>query len=122
VFFKLQKDLLKGRSEEVINLWKEMLANTVYMHDMGKINPGFQWNNMKNEMYKDGGSDKIHSAIGAYIYVSYFAKRIDKLKKRYDRFYLKYFMYLNSYVISKHHGALIDIENYGLLLSNSLEI
>lgn len=121
VFFKLQKYLLKGRSEKVINLWKEMLANTVYMHDMGKINPGFQWNNMQNELYKDAGSDKIHSAIGTYIYVSYFAKRIDKLKKRYDRFYLKYFMYLNSYIISKHHGALIDIENYGLSLSDSLE-
>ncbi|AYD40231.1 CRISPR-associated helicase Cas3' [Clostridium fermenticellae] len=118
VFFRLEKNILKHKSEEVINLWKEMLANTVYMHDMGKINPGFQWINMLNELYKDTEAEKEHSLLGAYIYVSYFSKKIDKIHKRHDRFYLKYFMYLNSYIISRHHGILIDIKNYEELLSD----
>ncbi|AGY75622.1 CRISPR-associated helicase/endonuclease Cas3 [Clostridium autoethanogenum] len=122
VFNNLQKDILEDRCEDVICLWKEMLANTIYMHDIGKINPAFQYANMLNKLYKDNSAgEKNHSLLGSYIYVSYFNGRINKIKKRYDRYYLKYFMYLNSYIISRHHGFLGSIEGYGEKLKNFSE-
>lgn len=119
IFSNLQKDILKDKSEDVIYLWKEMFANTIYMHDMGKINPAFQHDKMLNKLYQNNSTgERNHSLLGSYIYVSYFNKKINKIKKRHDKFYLKYFMYLNSYVISRHHGFLYNIEDYKEKLEN----
>ncbi|WP_123053752.1 CRISPR-associated helicase Cas3' [Clostridium sp. JN-1] len=119
IFSNLQKDILKDKSEDVIYLWKEMFANTIYMHDMGKINPAFQHDKMLNKLYQNNSTgERNHSLLGSYIYVSYFNEKINKIKKRHDRFYLKYFMYLNSYVISRHHGFLYNIGDYKEKLEN----
>ncbi|MCI1946466.1 CRISPR-associated helicase Cas3' [Clostridium luticellarii] len=113
VFYNLERSILKNRSEDTVHLWKEMFANTIYMHDMGKINPAFQYNVMLNEEYKNNTAvEKNHSLLGAYMYVSYFYKKIENINKRHDKFYLKYFMYLNSYIISKHHGFLDSMGEY----------
>ncbi|HBC96746.1 MAG TPA: CRISPR-associated helicase/endonuclease Cas3 [Clostridium sp.] len=113
VFYNFERSILKNRGEDTIHLWKEMFANTIYMHDMGKINPAFQYNVMLNEEYKNNTAvEKNHSLLGAYIYVSYFYGKIENICKRHDKFYLKYFMYLNSYIISKHHGFLDSMGEY----------
>ncbi|WP_416176380.1 CRISPR-associated helicase Cas3' [Clostridium sp.] len=119
VFNNLQQNILKDRSKDVINLWREMFLNTIYMHDMGKINPSFQYFKMLNEVYKDNSiGEKNHSLLGSYIYVSFFNEKINGIKRKHDKYYLKGFMYLNSYIISKHHGFLDEIEVYGQRLED----
>lgn len=113
VFCNFERSILKDRNKDTIYLWKEMFANTIYMHDMGKINPAFQYGKMLNKLYKNNEmGEENHSLLGSYIYVSYFNDKIDKIKKRYDKYYLKYFMHLNAYMISKHHGLLDNTEDY----------
>ncbi|AND85777.1 CRISPR-associated helicase/endonuclease Cas3 [Clostridium tyrobutyricum] len=119
----LQNKILTKKDKKVISVWKEMMVNTVYMHDVGKINPSFQYNKMLNEFYEDNSDgESKHSLLGSYIYVSYFNNRIKEIEfDKTDKFYLKYFMYLNSYIISKHHGYLDDMEDYELKLNNFQE-
>lgn len=123
VLQNFQNRILISKNSDVITLWKEMMVNTIYMHDVGKINPSFQYNKMLNKLYEDnsdGGSD--HSLLSSYIYVSYFNNRIKDIElKLKDNLYLKYFMYLNGYIISKHHGYLDNMENYKLKLEDFQE-
>ncbi|MCH3963143.1 MAG: CRISPR-associated helicase Cas3' [Clostridium sp.] len=123
VFKNFQDKLFADRSSDIILMWRDMVANTVYMHDAGKINPAFQYDKMLNQFYEDnseGGSE--HSLLGAYIYVSYFNSRINSMGfEEKDKFYLKYFMYLNGYIISKHHGYLDDMKYYKFELENFKE-
>ena len=53
VFRNIEEKLLTGLSEDGKKFWKELLCNTIYMHDMGKINCNFQTRKMKNKRYKD---------------------------------------------------------------------
>ncbi|WP_241428159.1 CRISPR-associated endonuclease Cas3'' [Clostridium sp. DJ247] len=123
VFMNFEKNLLKGKQKNIIHFWKEMLVNTIYMHDIGKINPGFQYDVMKNHLYEDNESgDSNHSLLGSYIYVSYFNRKIKELKfEDSDKVFLRYFMYINSYIISKHHGYLLDFESYKRALVDGIK-
>jgi CRISPR-associated endonuclease/helicase Cas3 len=114
VFINFEKKFFKDKEKELIDFWKEMIINCVYMHDLGKINPGFQWDVMENDIYEDyDSSDSKHSMLGAYIYISYFNEKIFNFKLSYiDKKFLRYFMYVNSYLIAKHHGYLGDFEGY----------
>lgn len=123
IFINLEKSLLKEKNIVLVKLWKEMLINTVYMHDLGKINPAFQYDIMLNDFYKDNESrDSKHSLLSSYIYVSYFNKKIKNLDiEKLDKSFLRYFMYLNAYIISKHHGYLSDFERFGRYLADETE-
>ena len=46
-----EDELLKGYSNIVRHLFKELLVNAIYMHDVGKSNPNFQYYKMKNRNY-----------------------------------------------------------------------
>lgn len=114
VFCNLENNIFKNKNIIMINLYKEMFANTIYMHDVGKINPAFQYDIMKNSKYENNSSgDRDHSLLGSYIYISYFNEKIKKsVSEKYDKRFLRYFMYLNSYIISKHHGCLLNFDEF----------
>lgn len=114
VFINLEKIFFQDKSIELINLWKEMTINCICMHDIGKINPGFQCDVMKNERYKhNNADDSKHSLLSSYFYISYFDEKIqNSLLSDEDKDYITYFMYINAYLISRHHGYLKDFREY----------
>ncbi|MEQ8198738.1 MAG: CRISPR-associated endonuclease Cas3'', partial [Clostridiaceae bacterium] len=112
VFENMEKKLLNKVSFEGISLWKELLCNAIYMHDIGKINCNFQTRKMKNNKFKDvPNSDSKHSMLSACIYFDHYLQKI-YVKENGDRPILLTFLLLNSYLISKHHGMLEDFPQF----------
>ncbi|MBU3187233.1 CRISPR-associated helicase Cas3' [Clostridium estertheticum] len=113
VFINIEEKLLTGLSEDGKNFWKELLCNTIYMHDIGKINCNFQTRKMKNKKYKDiSNSDSKHSMLSACIYFDYYFKKLVSIKESSDQPILLTFLLLNSYLISKHHGVLDNFTSF----------
>lgn len=123
IFHNLENSIFKDKNKFMVSLYKEMFANAIYMHDVGKINPNFQHDKMKNEFYKENPSgESKHSLLGSCIYISYFSKKIKESGfEKADKRLLRFFMYINAYVISKHHGFLLDFESYAETLRDETE-
>lgn len=101
-----------GYSEK--NLFREMLLNLVFMHDVGKVNPNFQNVKMNNNLGVVGLSGtnySNHSMISAVIYINYYFKKIKQLDKENRSVFIN-IMLMNAYVISKHHGSLDSMAEF----------
>lgn len=107
---------LSDMSSEGKELFWDMFYNTISLHDMGKINCNFQYVKMKNLFFKDKYSIDCnttnHSMLSAILYINEFYERISKLQTIKDRPKLNVFMFLNAYVISKHHGNFDSFEEF----------
>lgn len=113
VFINIEEKLLTSLSEEGKDFWKELLCNTIYMHDIGKINCNFQTRKMKNKTYKDFTNfDSKHSMLSACIYFDYYFNKVIDIKEDGDKPILLTFLLLNSYLISKHHGILDNFTEF----------
>lgn len=113
IFKNIEESLLTGVSEDGRKFWKELLCNTIYMHDIGKINCNFQTRKMKNKGYKDIFTfDSKHSMLSACIYFDYYFKKLIDMKESGDQPILLTFLLLNSYLISKHHGILDNFTGF----------
>ena len=111
VFKNIERRFLKGKNKTTIDIWKELIVNTVYMHDIGKISANFQYRVMDNERYKDIKQvNSKHSMLSAHIYFDYFLNKISKLEE--DSSLLLVFLILNSYIISKHHSSLANFSDF----------
>jgi len=110
VIKNLEEKIVKDYSMDFKKIWNEMIIDTVLFHDFGKINPNFQHNKMDNANINkvDGTSDSKHSLLSSVLYVDYYFPKIREFSKTNvdEAFKLILFMYINSYIISKHHGAL----------------
>lgn len=114
IFTKFEEIYLKEVSDEGIKLFRRLLVNIVNFHDFGKINPRFQLDKMDNELieYESFRTLKSnHSIISSIIYIDYFWNEVEKLDKKSKKI-IKQFLYLNSYLISKHHGDLDSFEKF----------
>lgn len=114
IFANLEKAFFATGSTESINIWKELIINAIYLHDIGKINVNFQSKVMDNEKYKNEKyvSSK-HSMLSACIYFDYyFNKLIVSGLGEEDLLLLLVFLILNTYIISKHHGSLSVFEDF----------
>ena len=109
-------------SEAFLNFWIEMLVNTIYMHDIGKINIVFQKEKMNNSIsdVDFDMQDSKHSLFSAEIYIQYFMMKLNDLSEQDDENIkrLMLFIYLNGYIISRHHTKL---DNYSVQLKNICE-
>ncbi|SFA71930.1 CRISPR-associated helicase/endonuclease Cas3 [Clostridium frigidicarnis] len=118
VLLNFQNYLFNEECEEGIKLFKEMMLNILYMHDLGKINCCFQYKKMENTFFKNNEGLNFnysnHSMLSSLIYINYYFKRIKELEKTTPKIKdkLRFFMMINSYVISKHHGSLDSFEEY----------
>lgn len=95
------------------NLFRSMIFGIVTFHDFGKVNPYFQKEKMDHEMpeTKKIFSNSHHSLISAVLYFEYFMEKVWALDKS-DKKQLKEFLFLNSYLIAKHHSDLDTFANY----------
>lgn len=118
IFLNFEEVYLKNISKEGIVLFRELLMNTIALHDIGKINPFFQSRKMENDSVQDSEEfciiDSQHSIISAVLYLDYFMDKVLNLEKD-DKKCIRLFMFLNAYIISKHHG---DLEEFKKFLSS----
>ena len=111
--------LLKSLIDTIDNvdnkLILEMFKNAIYLHDIGKTNPCFQYHKMNNQKYKDYKNDSsstAHSYYSSQIYLDYYLEKLNLIKDRKQKDKLKFILYNFSYHISKHHGRLSVFKNY----------
>ncbi len=103
--------------EEYISIFRKLVINIINFHDIGKINPEFQRNKMNNKILDkpifEGIKDK-HSIISSILYIDYFLDEIDSIKKL-DKLAgkkLSQILFLNGYIISRHHSELSDFKDF----------
>lgn len=129
IFLKIQEKFLNGYNKKLNQVFKEMLINTIILHDIGKLNPLFQVQKMKNNIIKNNDNLKKyqnvvqskHSIISSTIYLHYYYNYIKTECKEFskeEKDIIRLFMVLNSYIISRHHSDLGDFENYILELND----
>ncbi|WP_341274740.1 CRISPR-associated helicase Cas3' [Clostridium saccharobutylicum] len=109
VFNNFEQRLLKGCSSKCINLWKEIVLNTVFFHDVGKSNPGFQKEKMKNEKYKNiKVNNSNHSRASGIVFFNHYYNEVFAVNND-EAKVLFVFLCLSMYVINKHHSSLEDL-------------
>ena len=94
------------------HLLQEMIWGVAIFHDIGKINPNFQHQKMKNKIFNMSTviPDSNHSFLSAVLYIDYFHNLVvEKQKYRPDKAVLIYFLICNAYIISRHHSSLHSI-------------
>lgn len=114
VFKRFEDMYLMEVSEEGKDIFRELLSNIVNFHDIGKINPRFQLDKMDNELFdydKFKSLDSKHSILSAVIYIDYFWSKVDALDRK-NKARLREFLFLNAYLISKHHSDLDSYESF----------
>jgi CRISPR-associated endonuclease/helicase Cas3 len=107
--------LLLKIDKENFDLLKEMFINTIYLHDVGKINPNFQFYKMKNDLFKDKVDDtknSNHSFYSSEKFIEYYKEILNKIQNRKTKEKLKFILYAFSYYQAKHHGKLGVFEEY----------
>lgn len=91
-------------------LWNQMFFDTIYLHDIGKANTDFQSIKMKNKEFKKSqNKNPEHSPSSASLY---FSKYLDIIKNKDNKNDFLPFLFINSYIISKHHGYLKSFEDF----------
>lgn len=122
VFSRFADRWLEDCSTEVIDIFSKMIQNTITFHDIGKINPLFQSDKMNHIV--DVGANELgtgdisthHSMLSAVVYIDYFRKQIAGLPHTVKKV-LNYFIYINAFIISRHHSDLEDFTKFNDLNS-----
>ena len=118
------KYLERNITKDEMQIFKDAFVDAIWHHDEGKRNPLFQKKKMKNnnlmrekeldKISEDIGEGSKHSLISALIYIkNYFYKikefnfKDEELEKDF-----KLFIFVNAYIISKHHGNLDEFYKF----------
>lgn len=116
VIDNFEKLYFTDMSKEAIALFEKMTVNIVTMHDLGKLNPRFQKDKMgylwHTELFPDNNIGSKHSILSSVFYLDYFITEINKCLEKTEKEILKDFAYIYSYIISRHHGSLSELEKY----------
>lgn len=108
IFKTYEDENLNDLSEDGKRFFRKLLLNICNFHDIGKINPNFQCNRMNNkidalDVFPVGTSN--HSIFSSILYIDYFVDEAKSLDKN-SRMKIVEYIFLNAYIISKHHGSL----------------
>ena len=117
IFKRFEELYLYDVCEEGKLLYKEMVVNTINFHDLGKINPKFQFDKMGNKILEEEifiGLGSKHSIISSVLYMDYYIDKVNSFKKHKDKSFekLSQILILNAYIISRHHGDLKDFQSF----------
>ncbi|MCT4631498.1 MAG: CRISPR-associated helicase Cas3' [Firmicutes bacterium] len=114
----IEKIIESSLNEEYMDLKDyicEMFHQAIYYHDIGKINKNFQIEKMKNYIFgKDVIGDSNHSLLSSLIYIDIQLDKIigNDFSRKAQEILFKYVVDF-SYIISRHHGYLKDMKEYG---------
>lgn len=118
MLLRMQEQFGSEISKEAEEFWRELIYNIPVFHDLGKINPAFQKDKMKNREIQDNGKlsslvSSRHSLVSALLYLDFFLKKIKiSVKDRKEKKFLRCFILLHSYVLAQHHSDLKKFTDY----------
>lgn len=104
--------------KEAKNIIIDMFYNAIYLHDIGKINPIFQKNQMSNNEIDFSKIDKLtamethHSFLSAAIYMDTFYSIIGNIKSPAQKFLAQFILISFSQIIYCHHENLYDLNKF----------
>lgn len=106
----LIKELNLTKPENVGAVVKEIFVLSILFHDLGKVNPNFQRNRMKNTDYeiKTLSFDSQHSSLGAFLFSSFFVEKLVKVGLDKDTNTLLFLVFCFSNPIYRHHSPFLD--------------
>jgi CRISPR-associated endonuclease/helicase Cas3 len=119
VFEKIYDNLFE-ENIEYFDLYKELIVNAVYLHDIGKVNLNFQKKKMDNDFFCSKNINNIedanHSLSSAIFYINYFIRKLRSsgIKGNNARL-LSHLIFVNGYCIAKHHSS---ISTFGDFIEN----
>lgn len=92
-------------------IW-DMFRNAIFLHDIGKINPVFQYKRMKNVLFKEKSNildrESDHALLSAYIYLNEYMKDFSAA----DEISRSPYLFSFAYCISRHHSYLKNTINF----------
>lgn len=97
---------------------KETVRAVIVFHDIGKVNPLFQKKLGNPEFQNSRIDNKIgskHAIVSAILYLDYYLSQLDKWEvdlEKQQKYRLVAFVFLNSYIISRHHTDLTSFKGY----------
>ncbi|QUH21805.1 CRISPR-associated helicase Cas3' [Alkaliphilus sp. B6464] len=113
---KLLRVKMGELSSDTIELIKKMLINTIYLHDIGKINPAFQDIKMQNYIQKYNSSTRTnHSPLSMSIFIDIFYVEVENIKEEVantDYLLLKNILMICGTIISSHHLNLESVSDF----------
>lgn len=108
--------------EESNKILTELAYQLIVFHDLGKCNPVFQREVMKNKTYLKGSFEGVsganHSMLSAIFYLDYFYGMIElnPVFTKDEKKKLKVLLLEHSFVIARHHSDFQDFHEYYLNL------
>lgn len=111
---------LSTPERELIEQW---FYQAIYLHDLGKITPAFQYIKMRNPNVTNPNtaSDSTHALLSAILYLDLCSEDIEQVSADEEKqLFLRYVLYMFSYVISRHHSHLenVSVEEYACKLES----
>lgn len=108
---RLTDEFFSETETRMKSVFKKLLANVIVFHDFGKINPFYQRNILYNKTFPTFNIECLdgnkHSMLSSVIYFDYFINEVNQEElTEPEKRKLKYFVFLNSYIISRHHSDL----------------
>lgn len=105
-------------ASNVQKFMKESMESVIVFHDIGKINPLFQKKIGNPEFQNSRIENRIgsnHAIVSAILYLDYYLKQLDEWEvsiERQQKYRLIAMIFLNSYIISRHHTDLTSFKKY----------
>ncbi|MDO5337098.1 MAG: CRISPR-associated helicase Cas3' [Eubacteriales bacterium] len=98
-------------SNEAEDFVEDMVTGLPFFHDVGKINPIFQYKKMQNENFRGlrqfACIGSRHSLLSSIIYMDYYMEKLKKaVKSKEEKQFLRILVVYHAYVIARHHGDL----------------
>ena len=100
MLLRMQEQFGSEISKEAEEFWRELIYNIPVFHDLGKINPAFQKDKMKNREIQDNG--KLSSLVSSrHSLVSAFFEENKNFSKRQERKEIFTLLYIAPFLCAR---------------------